>query len=43
MMKERILKWYVLGLWTEEMVLLAAQKGLLTHEEAVEITGEAAV
>lgn len=36
-MKEKIAKWYKLGLWTEEMVLNAVQKGVITEQEANEI------
>ena len=38
-MKEKIAKWYKLGLWTEEMVLNAVQKGVITEQEANEIFG----
>lgn len=36
-MKEKIAKWYKLGLWTSKMVLDAVDKGLLTKTEADEI------
>lgn len=36
-MKEKITKWYKQGLWTEEMVLKAVDKGILTADEAAEI------
>lgn len=36
-MKERIAKWYNLGLWTEEMVLKAVEKKVITEEESQEI------
>ena len=36
-MKEKIAKWYKQGLWTEEMVLNAVKKGILTADEADEI------
>ena len=36
-MKEKITKWYKQGLWTEEMVMNAVAKGVLTEEEAAEI------
>lgn len=36
-MKEKIAKWYKLGLWTEEMVRNAIAKGVLTEDEANEI------
>lgn len=38
-MKEKIAKWYKQGLWTEEMVLNAVDKGILTADEAAEILG----
>ena len=36
-MKDRIAKWYKLGLWTEAMVMNAVVKGVLTEDEAKEI------
>ena len=36
-MFEKIRKWYYMGLWTEEMVKTAVDKGVLTADEAVEI------
>lgn len=36
-MKEKIAKWYKQGLWAEEMVLKAVEKGKITSEEASEI------
>lgn len=36
-MKEKIAKWYKQGLWTEEMVMNAVEKGILTESEAAEI------
>ena len=36
-MFEKIKKWYKQGLWTEEMVQTAADKGIITQEEAAEI------
>jgi hypothetical protein len=36
-MKEKIIKWYKLGLWTKEMVENAVKKGVLTSDEAAEI------
>lgn len=36
-MKEKIKKWYKMGLWTAEMVQDAVTKGKLTVEEAAEI------
>lgn len=38
-MKEKILKWFQLGLWTKEMVLNAISKNVLTEDEANEILG----
>lgn len=32
-MKDKIAKWYKLGLWTEEMVSNAVLKGVITIEE----------
>ena len=39
-MYERIKKYYDLGLWTKEMVKNAVEKGVITKEEYIEITGE---
>lgn len=36
-MKERILKWYKLGLWTKAMVQNAVDKGVITAEDMAEI------
>ena len=36
-MYEKIKKWYKQGLWTEEMVLDAVKKGIITEEQAKEI------
>lgn len=36
-MKDKILKWYKLGLWTRDMVLNAVTKNVLTEDEANEI------
>jgi uncharacterized XkdX family phage protein len=36
-MKDKIKKWYKMGLWTAEMVQNAVNKGKLTEEEAAEI------
>lgn len=38
-MKDKIKKWYDMGLWTEAMVWNAVDKGVLTKEEAEEIIG----
>nr|DAI51384.1 MAG TPA: hypothetical protein [Caudoviricetes sp.] len=40
-MKDRIGKWYKMGLWTKDMVRSAVVKGKLTADEYAEITGEA--
>ena len=39
-MKDRITKWYKLGLWTIEMVAEAVEKGVITEDDFKEITGE---
>lgn len=39
-MKDKIAKWYKQGLWTEEMVLNAVDKDILSTEEAAEILKE---
>lgn len=36
-MKERIAKWYKQGLWTEEMVKQAVNKGVITEDDYLEI------
>lgn len=36
-MFEKIKKWYSMGLWTEEMVINAVNKGVITDEELLEI------
>lgn len=38
-MKEKIEKWYKMGLWTDSMVRNAVEKGVLTEKEANEIIG----
>lgn len=38
-MKEKIIKWFKLGLWTEVMVRNAFIKGVLTEQEMNEILG----
>ena len=38
-MKEKIEKWYKQGLWAEEMVLKAVDKGIITPNQAAEILG----
>lgn len=39
-MKEKIEKWYKQGLWSEEMVMNAVRKGVITEDEANEILGK---
>ena len=39
-MFERIRKWYAQGLWTNEMVKQAAEKGIITDEQCAEILAE---
>lgn len=39
-MKDKIKKWYKMGLWTAEMVQNAVAKGKLTEEDAAEIFEE---
>ena len=39
-MDNKIKKWYKHGLWTAEMVQTAADKGVITQEQATEILGE---
>lgn len=39
-MKERIMKWYKLGLWTEVMIQNAVEKGVITADDMAEILGE---
>ena len=41
-MKEKIARWYAQGLWTEEMVRQAVEKGVLTEGEAGEILSNGA-
>ena len=36
-MKEKIAKWYKQGLWSDEMVMNAVKKGIITEAEAQEI------
>ena len=36
-MRDKIAKWYAQGLWTEDMLLNAVKKGVLTEGEAGEI------
>ena len=39
-MRDKIARWYVQGLWTEDMVRTAVKKGVITEAEAGEILGE---
>lgn len=39
-MKEKIAKWYRLGLWTKEMVDNAINKGVISLSDAVEILNQ---
>lgn len=39
-MVEKIKKWYLQGLWTQQMVANAVAKGVLTAQQYKEITGE---
>jgi hypothetical protein len=39
-MKNKIEKWYNMGLWSAEMVANAVKKGILTAADYEEITGE---
>lgn len=41
-MKEKIARWYAQGLWTEEMVRQAVEKGVITVAEAEEILSNGA-
>ena len=36
-MRDKIAKWYAQGLWTEDMVRQAVDKGVITEAEAEEI------
>lgn len=36
-MREKIERWYKQGLWTAEMVMQAAAKGVITEADAMEI------
>lgn len=39
-MFEKIKKWYKQGLWTEEMIRKAEEKGVLTYEQVIAILGQ---
>lgn len=36
-MYEKIQRWYIQGLWTEDMVRKAAEKGVISEEQAQQI------
>lgn len=38
-MKEKIAKWHKQGLWNDEMVQNAVEKGVISAEDAAEILG----
>lgn len=38
-MYEKIKRWYILNLWTEDMVLNAVVKNVITEAEALDIIG----
>jgi uncharacterized XkdX family phage protein len=38
-MFEKIKKWYKQGLWTDEKIMNAVDKGVITQEQAAEILG----
>lgn len=39
-MKEKIMKWYQMGLWSRDMVFNAVAKNVITEDEALEIVKE---
>ena len=39
-MKDKIAKWYKQGLWTEDMVRQAVEKGVITEDEYLEIVSD---
>ena len=41
-MFEKIKRWYGQGLWSADMVQTAADKGIITQEQAAEILGKEA-
>lgn len=41
-MKEKIKRWYNMGLWTADMVAAAVRKGVLTEVDYAEIVGREA-
>lgn len=42
-MKDKILKWYNMGLWSESMVRQAYEKGVISESELHEIIHESGV
>lgn len=42
-MYEKIKKWYKQGLWTEEMILNAVKKGIITEAEVNEILNKGVI
>lgn len=40
-MYEKIKKWYDMGLWDKTKVRAAVEKGIISPEQYMEITGEA--
>ena len=40
-MFEKIKKWYKQGLWNEQMVFNAVEKGIITEEQYAELTAMA--
>lgn len=42
-MKEKIEKWYKMGLWTEEMVMNAVEKGVITEQDGQSILNKAVI
>lgn len=42
-MKQKIEKWYKMGLWTEEMVMNAVEKGVITEQDGQSILNKAVI
>ena len=42
-MREKIEKWYKMGLWTEEMVMNAVEKGVITEQDGQSILNKAVI
>ena len=42
-MKDKIEKWYKMGLWTEEMVMNAVEKGVITEQDGQSILNKAVI